>query len=59
MITKEKVKKDIDKLSEDELEKVYQYLTSLKKAKMSSGKILSLKLEGKLDRKNIRALAYE
>ncbi len=33
MITKEKLKKEIDRLSDTELEKVYLYLSSLKKTK--------------------------
>jgi hypothetical protein len=33
MITKEKVKKEIDRLSDVELEKVYLYLFSLRKGK--------------------------
>ncbi len=33
MITKEKVKKEIDRLSDTELEKVYLYLSSLRKTK--------------------------
>jgi hypothetical protein len=59
MITKEKVKKEIDRLSDVELEKVYLYLTSLKKAKKSIPVIRSLKLEGKLDKQVIRSVAYE
>jgi hypothetical protein len=35
MITKEKVKKEIDKLSDTEVEKVYLYLSSLRKTKIS------------------------
>lgn len=59
MITKEQVKKEIDRLSDVELEKVYLYLTSLKKTKKSTPDIRSLKLEGKLDKQHIRSLAYE
>jgi len=59
MITKEKVKKEIDRLSETELEKVYLYLSSLKKTKKSKLNIRSLKLKGKLDEKDLRSLAYE
>jgi len=59
MITKEKVKKEIDRLSEVELEKVYLYLSSLSKEKKSKPNIRSLKLNGKLDTKNIRSIAYE
>ncbi len=59
MISKEQVKKEIDGLSDAELEKVYQYLTSLKKAKKSTPEIRSLKLNGKLDSRDIRSLVYE
>lgn len=59
MITKEKVKKEIDRLSEVELEKVYLYLSSLSKDKKPKPNIRSLKLNGKLDTKNIRSIAYE
>ncbi|NBC64183.1 MAG: hypothetical protein GVY07_00800 [Bacteroidetes bacterium] len=59
MITKEKVKKEIDQLSDTDLEKVYLYLSSLNKKKKASLNIRSLKLKGKLDKKNLRSLAYE
>jgi len=59
MTTKEKVKKEIDKLSETELEKVYLYLSSLRKTKKTRLNIRSLNLQGKLDEENLRSLAYE
>jgi len=59
MITKEKVKKEIDKLSDTEVEKVYLYLFSLRKTKISPPNIRSLKLKRKLDGENLRSLAYE
>jgi len=59
MITKEKVKKEIDRLSETELEKVYLYLSSLRKTNKSRPNIRSLKLKGKLDEEDLRSLAYE
>ncbi|MDZ7808121.1 MAG: hypothetical protein U5K71_13550 [Gracilimonas sp.] len=59
MITKEKVKKEIDRLSDTELEKVYLYLSSLKKTKKSRLNIRSLKLKGKLDDQNLRSVAYK
>lgn len=59
MITKEQIKKEIDRLSDAELEKVYLYLTSLKKTEKSKLNIRSLKLDGKLDKQNIRSVAYE
>jgi hypothetical protein len=59
MITKEKVKKEIESLSEVELEKVYLYLSSLPKEQGEKSRISALKLHGKLDNKNIRSIAYE
>lgn len=59
MITKEKVKKEIDRLSEVELEKVYLYLSSVTKSSTAKNSIRSLKLKGKLDKKDIRSVAYE
>ena len=59
MTTKGKVKKEIDKLSETELEKVYLYLSSLRKTKKTRLNIRSLNLQGKLDEEDLRSLAYE
>jgi len=59
MITKEKVKKEIDRLSDTELEKVYLYLSSLRRTRKSRPDIRSLKLKGKLDDEDLRNLAYE
>lgn len=59
MITKEKIKKEIDRLSDTELEKVYMYLSSLKKIKKTKLNIRSFKLKGKLDNQNLRSVAYE
>lgn len=59
MITKEKVKKEIDKLSDTDVEKVYLYLSSLRKTEKSPLNIRSLKLKGKLDGEGLRSLAYE
>lgn len=59
MITKEKVKREIDTLSDQEVEKVYLYLNSLRKRKKAKPNIRSLKLQGKLDNQDLRSLAYE
>ena len=59
MTTKGKVKKEIDKLSETDVEKVYLYLSSLRKTKKTRLNIRSLNLQGKLDEENLRSLAYE
>lgn len=59
MVTKEKIKKEIDMLSETEAEKVYLYVESLKKTKRHKLLIPTLKLGGKLDNEGLRSLAYE
>lgn len=56
MITKERIKKEIDRLAKAELEKVYLYLSSLNKTKKSRPNIRSLKLKGKLDEEDLRSL---
>jgi hypothetical protein len=59
MITKEKVREEIDRLSEAELEKVYSYLSSLRETKKSRPNIRSLRLNGELDKENLRSIAFE
>ena len=59
MTTKEKVKKEIDRLFDTELEKVYLYLSSFNKSKKTNLNIRSLKLNGKLDDQDLRSVAYE
>lgn len=59
MITKERVIKEIDRLSESELEKVHLYLASLKQVRKGEIKIRSLKLGGNLDNQDLRSAAYE
>lgn len=56
MISKEKVKQQIDRLSDQEVEKVYLYLSIIKKK--SKPNIRSLKLHGKLDNQDLRTLVY-
>lgn len=55
MITKKK----IDRLSDADLEKIYQYLSSLKRTRKTGLNIRSLKLGGKLDNRNIRTIAQK
>jgi len=57
MITKEKVKKEIDRLSDTDLEKVYLYLSSLSKTKKVRPNIRSMKLKGKLDKEELRYIS--
>jgi hypothetical protein len=58
MITREKVKKETDKMPNDLLEKVYKYINSLR-AKTIKKKIHTFNLNGQLDDVNIREKAYE
>ena len=60
MSSREKIKQQIDSLSEQELEKVSELIASLRGA--SSGKLRHLKKRdfgGKLDKVNIRDIAYD
>ncbi len=59
MTTKEKVKKEIDKMPNDTLEKVSRYINSLKTKTTQKKKIRTFDLKGQLDNVNIRERAYE
>ena len=59
MTTKEKVKKEIDKMPNDLLEKVYKYINSLRTKTIHTKKIHTYNLKGQLDNVNIRERAYE
>jgi hypothetical protein len=59
MTTKEKVKKEIDKLPNDLTEKVYRYINSLRGKTKRRRKIHTFNLKGQLDNVNIRERAYE
>jgi hypothetical protein len=59
MTTKEKVKKEIDKMPNDLLEKVYKYINSLRTKNLQKKKIHTFSLNGQLDNINIRKRAYE
>ncbi len=58
MTTKEKVKKEIDKMPNDLLEKVYKYINSLRIKTTQKKKIRTFNLNGQLDNINIRERAY-
>lgn len=58
MITRELIKKEIDKLPEAELEKIYLLIQSKAKELPIKLKTTS-KIKGRLDKANIRKLAYE
>ena len=59
MTTKEKIKKEIDKMPNDILEKVYKYINSLRTKTPQKKKIHTYNLNGELDNINIRERAYE
>ncbi len=59
MTTKEKIKKEIDKMPNDILEKVYKYINSLRTKTPQKKKIHTYNLKGELDNINIRERAYE
>ncbi len=59
MTNKEKVKKEIEKMPNDLLEKVYKYINSLKTKTTNKKKIHTFSLKGQLDNVNIRERAYE
>jgi hypothetical protein len=59
MTTKEKVKIEIDKMPDSLLEKVYNYINSLKTKTPKKRKIHTYNLQGQLDDMNVREKAYE
>jgi len=59
MAIKDKIKREIEKLPDNELEKLYLYLHTLNKKKQPRLKIRSMKLQGKLDDKDIRSLSHQ
>jgi len=59
MITKEIVKKEIDKTPDYLLEDILKFLSNIRKDKARIRKIHTYKLKGKFDNLNIRAKAYE
>jgi len=60
MITKEKIKQEIDRLLENYLEEVYELLKRIVAGKKPQTKSLTKRnFQGKLDQVNIRNEAYE
>lgn len=60
MITKEKVKKEIDRIPDNLLEDIYSYIQySMGQTKKSVRSIHTYKLAGQFDEIDIRANAYE
>ena len=59
MITKEKIKKEIDKMPNELIEKVYRYISGLKSKKPKKKKLHTYNLRGQFDNANVRERAYE
>lgn len=60
MITKEKIKKEIDRIPEDQLEDVYNYIRqNIQSKTRSKRELAAFHLKGWFDDKNIRKEAYE
>ena len=59
MTTKEKIKMNIDELPEDLLERVYEYIQSLRPKKPNKKQVRTFKLKGQFDKLDIRRNAYE
>ena len=59
MTTKEKVKREIDQMPNDALEKVYKYISSLRQKTAQQKKVRTFNLKGQLDDVKIRERAYE
>ncbi|MDP2303311.1 MAG: hypothetical protein Q8N03_12900 [Ignavibacteria bacterium] len=59
MLTKNRIKREIDTLPDDLLEKVYKFISRLKSVKTDQKKIKTYKLLGQYDNINVREKAYE
>jgi hypothetical protein len=59
MTIREKIKNEVDKMPNDLIEKVYQYISTLGIKKIKKNRIHTFNLKGQLDDVNIRAKAYE
>ncbi len=59
MVTKERIKREIDRMPNDLLEKVYKYINGLKSPKTIKKKFHTYKLKGQFDNINVRERAYE
>jgi len=59
MTTKAKIKKEIERMPDKLLEKVYRYINNLKTNPDTPKPISTFKLKGKFDKVNVREKAYE
>lgn len=59
MVTKERIKREIDRMPNDLLEKVYKYINGLTSPKTIKKKFPTYKLKGQFDSINVRERAYE
>ena len=59
MTTKEKVKKEIDRMPDDQLEEVYKYISEFKSKATKKIRIHTFNLKGQFDNINVREIAYE
>ncbi len=59
MTIKEKIKQEIDRLPDDLIEQVYNYIGNIKINKLKKGKLHTFQLKGKFDNMNIRVTANE
>ncbi len=59
MITKARIKRKIDRLPNEFLDKVYNYIDTITSSKKSIKKIHTYKLKGQFDDIDIREKAYD
>jgi hypothetical protein len=59
MTTREKIKVKLDKMPDEALEKVYEYMKTIKVKQRTIKKMHTFNLHGQLDNVNIRERAYE
>ena len=59
MVAKERIKRKIDYMPNDLLEKVYKYINELAGRNTTKKKFRTYKLKGQFDNINVRERAYE
>jgi hypothetical protein len=59
MTTRERIKREIDHMPTDLLEKVHKYINGLTSKKTAKKKFHTYKLHGQFDDMNVRERAYE